>query len=185
MDLMTIIIIAFGLAMDAFAVSITSGIAIKKLKMNNALVIALFFGTFQAIMPVVGWLAELSLRSFIAEIDHWIAFGLLSFIGCKMIYESIAVQSNEKRINPLNIYVLFMLSVATSIDALAVGVSFAFLKISIATPVMVIGTITFGLSFLGVFVGNRIGHFFENKIEIAGGLILIGIGVKILIEHLI
>lgn len=171
--------------MDAFAVSITSGITIKRLKINNALKIALFFGLFQAIMPLVGWLAGLSLRGFIAEIDHWIAFGLLSFIGCKMIYESITVQSSEKQINPLNIYVLLMLSVATSIDALAVGVSFAFLKISIVTPVMVIGTITFVLSFFGVFVGNRIGHFFENKIEIAGGLILIGIGVKILLEHLI
>jgi putative Mn2+ efflux pump MntP len=185
MDIITIIAIAFGLAMDAFAVSITSGITINRLKINHALKIALFFGLFQAIMPLVGWLAGLSLRGFIAEIDHWIAFGLLSFIGCKMIYESIAVQSSEKQINPLNIYVLLMLSVATSIDALAVGVSFAFLKISIVTPVMVIGTITFVLSFLGVFVGNRIGHFFENKIEIAGGLVLIGIGVKILIEHLI
>ena len=171
--------------MDAFAVSITSGITIKRLKINHALRIALFFGLFQAIMPLVGWLAGLSLRGFIAEIDHWIAFGLLSFIGCKMIYESIAVQSKEKQINPLNIYVLLMLSVATSIDALAVGVSFAFLKISIVTPVIVIGAITFILSFFGVFVGNRIGHFFENKIEIAGGLILIGIGIKILLEHLI
>ena len=185
MDAITIIAIAFGLAMDAFAVSITSGITIKRLKINHALRIALFFGLFQAIMPLVGWLAGLSLRGFIAEIDHWIAFGLLSFIGCKMIYESIAVQSKEKQINPLNIYVLLMLSVATSIDALAVGVSFAFLKISIVTPVIVIGAITFILSFFGVFVGNRIGHFFENKIEIAGGLILIGIGIKILLEHLI
>ena len=185
MDIITVIAIAFGLAMDAFAVSITSGITIKRLKINHALKIALFFGLFQAIMPLVGWLAGLSLRGFIAEIDHWIAFGLLSFIGCKMIYESIAVQSKEKQINPLNIYVLLMLSVATSIDALAVGVSFAFLKISIVTPAIVIGTITFILSFFGVFIGNRIGHFFENKIEIAGGLILIGIGVKILLEHLI
>ena len=161
MDAMTIIAIAFGLAMDAFAVSITSGITIKNLKINNALKIALFFGLFQAIMPLVGWLAGLSLRGFISEIDHWIAFGLLSFIGCKMICESITMRSNEKQINPLNIYVLLMLSVATSIDALVVGVSFAFLKISIVTPVLVIGTITLILSFFGVFVGNRIGHFFE------------------------
>ncbi len=185
MDIITIIAIAFGLAMDAFAVSITSGITIKNLKINNALKIAVFFGLFQAIMPLVGWLAGLSLRGFISEIDHWIAFGLLSFIGCKMIYESITVQSSKKEINPLNVYVLLVLAVATSIDALAVGVSFAFLKVSIVTPVIAIGTITFILSFFGVFVGNRIGHFFENKIEIAGGLVLIGIGVKILIEHLI
>ncbi|MBW2652600.1 MAG: manganese efflux pump [Deltaproteobacteria bacterium] len=185
MDAITIIAIAFGLAMDAFAVSITSGITIKNLKINNALKIALFFGLFQAIMPVIGWLAGLSLKDFISEIDHWIAFGLLSFIGCKMIYESITVQSNEKQIDPLNVYVLLMLSVATSIDALAVGVSFAFLKVSIVTPVIIIGTVTFLLSYLGVYIGDRIGHFFENKIEIAGGLLLIGIGLKILIESLV
>lgn len=185
MDIITIIAIAFGLAMDAFAVSITSGITIKHLKINNALKIAVFFGLFQAIMPLVGWLAGLSLKDFISEIDHWIAFGLLSFIGCKMIYESITVQSNEKHFDPLNVYVLLMLSVATSIDALAVGVSFAFLKVSIVTPVIIIGTITFLLSYLGVYIGDRIGHFFENKIEIAGGLLLIGIGLKILIESLI
>ena len=185
MDAITIIAIAFGLAMDAFAVSITSGITIKNLKINNALKIALFFGLFQAIMPLVGWLAGLSLKDFISEIDHWIAFGLLSFIGCKMIYESITLQSNEKQIDPLNVYVLLMLSVATSIDALAVGVSFAFLKVSIVTPVIIIGTVTFLLSYLGVYIGDRIGHFFENKIEIAGGLLLIGIGLKILIESLV
>jgi putative Mn2+ efflux pump MntP len=185
MDAITIIAIAFGLAMDAFAVSITSGITIKNLKINNALKIALFFGLFQAIMPLVGWLAGLSLKDFISEIDHWIAFGLLSFIGCKMIYESITVQSNEKQIDPLNVYVLLMLSVATSIDALAVGVSFAFLKVSIVTPVIIIGTVTFLLSYLGVYIGDRIGHFFENKIEIAGGILLIGIGIKILVEGLV
>ena len=183
MDMISIIVIAFGLAMDAFAVSITSGITIRQLKINNALKIALFFGSFQAIMPIIGWLAGLSLRNFISEIDHWIAFGLLIFIGCKMIYESITIQSSEKEINPLNVYVLLVLSIATSIDALAVGLSFAILKISIMTPVIIIGTITFALSFLGVFVGDRIGHFFENKIEIAGGLLLIGIGIKILVEH--
>jgi len=185
MDMFTIIFIAFGLAMDAFAVSITSGLTIKHLRINNALKIAIFFGSFQAVMPVIGWLAGLSLRDFIADVDHWIAFGLLSFIGCKMIYESIKIKSSEKEINPLNVYVLLMLSIATSIDALAIGVSFAFLKISIATPIIVIGAVTFLLSFLGVFVGNRFGHFFESKIEIVGGFILIGIGIKILIEHLV
>ncbi len=185
MDIVTIIFIAFGLAMDAFAVSITSGLTIKHLRINNALKIAIFFGSFQAVMPVIGWLAGLSLRDFIAGVDHWIAFGLLSFIGCKMIYESIKIKSSKKEINPLNVYVLLMLSIATSIDALAIGVSFAFLKISIATPIIVIGAVTFLLSFLGVFVGNRFGHFFESKIEIVGGFILIGIGIKILIEHLV
>ena len=184
MDILSIVLIAVGLAMDAFAVSITSGITIKRLKINNALKIALFFGLFQAVMPIIGWLAGLSLRGYISAIDHWIAFGLLSFIGCKMIYESITVQSSEKEINPLNVYVLLVLSVATSIDALAVGVSFAFLKVPIITPVIIIGTVTFSLSYLGVYLGDRIGSFFENKIEIAGGLLLIGIGIKILVEGL-
>jgi putative Mn2+ efflux pump MntP len=185
MDIITIIAIAVGLAMDAFAVSITSGTTIKRLKINHALQIAAFFGAFQAFMPVIGWLAGLGLISFISGIDHWIAFGLLVFIGCKMIYESIKIESREDKSNPLNFYVLLMLSVATSIDALAVGLSFAFLKISIATPIIVIGTVTFMLSFVGVFAGNKFGHFFENKIEIAGGIVLIGIGLKILVEHLI
>ena len=185
MSIITIIFIAFGLAIDAFAVSVTSGMTIKNLRINNALKIAVFFGLFQAVMPVIGWLTGLSLRDFISGVDHWIAFGLLSLIGCKMIYESTKIGSSKKEINPLNVYVLLMLSIATSIDALAVGVSFAFLKLSIATPVIVIGAVTFLLSFLGVFVGNRFGHFFENKIEIAGGLVLIGIGIKILVEHLV
>ena len=184
MDFLTITFIAIGLAMDCFAVSITSGITIKNLKVNNALQIALFFGSFQAIMPVVGWFAGRGLRDFITGVDHWVAFGLLGLIGLKMIYESTKLQSDKKEINPLNLYVLSILSLATSIDALAVGVSFAFLKISLVMSMIIIGTITFILSFIGVFVGNRTGHFFENKIELAGGLILIGIGTKILLEHL-
>ncbi len=185
MDILNIIVIALGLAMDAFAVSITSGLTIKNLKIKYAFRIALFFGVFQAFMPLVGWLAGLSLKDFISGVDHWIAFGLLCLIGCKMIYESIKIESSEREINPLNVYVLLVLSVATSIDALVVGVSFAFLMISIATPIIVIGIVTFLLSFVGVFVGNRSGHFFEGKIEIIGGLILISIGIKILIEHLV
>jgi len=185
MDVITIMLIAFGLAMDSFSVSITSGITIKHLRISNALKIAIFFGLFQAVMSLIGWLAGHNLIDFISGVDHWIAFGLLSLVGCKMIYESIKIKSKEKEINPLNVYVLLMLSVATSIDALAVGVSFAFLKIFIATPIIVIGTVAFLLSFLGVHVGNRFGHFFERKIAVIGGLILIGIGTKILVEHLI
>ena len=184
MDIISIIFIAFGLAMDAFAVSITSGLTIKSLKINNALKIAVFFGLFQAIMPLIGWLAGLSFRDFISGVDHWIAFGLLSIIGCKMIYESSKMDLNEKKIDPLNIYVLFILSIATSIDALAVGLSLSFLNVSIALPAIIIGIVTFLLSIFGVYFGNRFGHYFERKIEIIGGLILIGIGIKILIEHL-
>ena len=183
MDMITIIFIAFGLAMDSFAVSIISGITMKHLRIN-ALKTAIFFGAFQAVMPIIGWLAGLNLIDLISGVDHWIAFGLLSLIGCKMIYESSKMDSSEKEINLLNVYVLLILSVATSIDALAVGLSFAFLKISIATPIIAIGTVTFLLSLLGVIAGNRFGHLFEKKIEIVGGLILIGIGIKILVEHL-
>ncbi len=182
-DVLSIIFVAFGLAMDAFAVSITSGLTIKRLRISHALRIGIAFGGFQALMPVVGWLIGLSLRDLISDVDHWVAFGLLSFVGCKMIYESLQMESQKKRIDPLNVCVLFMLSVATSIDALAVGVSFAFLNVSIVTPVVVIGIVTFLLSFAGVYVGNRLGHFFEKKIEIVGGLVLIGIGIKILVEH--
>ncbi len=184
MDIVTIVFVAFGLAMDAFAVSIASGVAIKELRVEHALRIALFFGFFQAVMPVIGWLAGIGLKDFICGVDHWIAFGLLSMIGCKMIYESTKLETERKKINPLNVSVLLMLSIATSIDALAVGVSFAFIQMAIITPIIVIGAVTFLLSFLGAFVGNRFGHFFERKIELAGGLILIGMGVKILIEHL-
>ncbi|UCG90886.1 MAG: manganese efflux pump [candidate division WOR-3 bacterium] len=183
MDIIAIIFIALGLAMDAFAVSVTSGLTIKNLQIKNALKIALFFGAFQAIMPIIGWLAGLSVRDLIAGFDHWVAFGLLCFIGSRMIYESIKPEQNKTPIDPLNIFVLLLLSIATSIDALAVGLSFAFLDISIATPVIIIGIVTFILSYIGVSTGARIGHFFERKIEIVGGLILIGIGVKILIEH--
>lgn len=183
MGIATILFIALGLSLDCFAVSITSGIAIKNLKINHALKIALFFGLFQAVMPVIGWLAGLGLKGFVSRFDHWVAFCLLSIVGLKIIYEARGIDS-EKVTNPLNIYVLLMLSVATSIDALAIGLTFAFLKISIASPVIIIGTITFLLSFLGIFIGNKIGHFFEEKIEIIAGFILIGIGIKILLEHL-
>ena len=184
MDIISIIFIAFGLAMDSFAVSITSGITIKSLRINNALKIAIFFGLFHAIMPLIGWLAGLSFRDLISDVDHWIAFGLLCIIGCKMIYESSKMELNKKKINPLNFYVLMMLSIATSIDALAVGLSLSFINVSIVLPVIIIGIVTFLLSLLGVYFGNRFGHYFERKIEFIGGLILICIGIKILIEHL-
>jgi len=185
MNIVTITILAFGLAMDAFAVSITSGLAIKKLHINNALKIAVFFGSFQAVMPLIGWLAGNSLKDYISGIDHWIIFVLLSLIGCKMIYGSMKGTSNKKKINPLNFSVLLVLSITTSIDALAVGVSFSLINVFFLPPIIIIGMVTFLLSFVGVYIGNTAGHFFENKIEIAGGAILIGIGIKILIEHMI
>ena len=185
MDLVTILLIAVGLSMDAFAVSITHGITIRHERMNNAFRVGFFFGGFQSLMPVIGWLAGRSLRDFIAGVDHWIAFGLLGFIGGKMIYESLKLDPGKKDNTSLELSTLLLLAIATSIDALAVGVSFAFLKISIITPAVVIGAVTFLLSFLGFLVGNRVGHFFESKIEIVGGIILIGIGIKILIQDLL
>ena len=184
MDTLSLLLIAFGLAMDAFAVSISNGITIKHQRTNHALRIGIFFGSFQALMPLIGWSAGLTLRDLISGVDHWIAFGLLSLIGCKMIYESTKMDAQKKETFSLSLWMLLMLSIATSIDALAVGISFAFLNISIVTPIIVIGTVTFMLSFLGVLIGNKAGHFFERKIEVIGGLILIGIGVKILIGHL-
>lgn len=183
MTFVEILLIAIGLAMDAFAVSISCGLAVKQSRLNNALKIGIFFGGFQAGMPVIGWLLGVRLRNFICSVDHWIAFGLLLLIGCRMIYE--AFKSREKKMDFLDTHVLLLLSVATSIDALAVGVSFAFLDIFIVTPIIVIGIVTFILSFSGVFTATKFGQFFKNKIEIAGGLILIGIGIKILVEHLL
>lgn len=185
MDAITILFIAFGLAMDAFAVAIASGIATKRMTVNNVLKIAASFGAFQMLMPMIGWLAGLSLADVISGFDHWVAFALLGIIGCKMVYESLRLGPGDEAANPLNAYTLLVLSIATSIDALAVGVSFAFLTVSIAAPVVVIGAVTFAMSFAGVYIGGRFGHFFERKIQVLGGLVLIGIGIKILLEHLL
>ena len=185
MGLVTIIIIAVGLAMDAFAVSIVSGAAYKQLKVRHVFRLALFFGGFQAFMPLIGSLAGLSIRKYIANYDHWVAFGLLAAIGSKMIYESFKIAGSEKNFDPSNTLTLLVLSVATSIDALVIGITLSFLKISIAAAVIIIGVITFVLSYLGVSIGRKFGHFFENKIEALGGLVLIGLGVKILFEHLL
>lgn len=180
----TTVFLALGLAADAFAVSISSGIKIKHIKINKALKIALFFGGFQAFMPLIGWLVGLNLIYLISAIDHWVIFGMLSFLGGRMIYESIQDEISEKKINPLDIYTLLTLSLATSLDALAVGMGLALLKSSIISAVTIIGFITFFLSFLGVFIGHKFGNWFQNKIEMIGGSILIIIGSKILIEHL-
>ena len=185
MELITIIVIAVGLAMDAFVVSIVSGSAYKQLQVKHALRMALFFGAFQAFMPLIGSLAGLSLKDYIADYDHWVAFALLAAVGGKMIYESFKIKSIEKNPNPSNILVLLVLSVATSIDALAIGITLSLITSSIVLAVTIIGLITFALSYAGVLIGKRFGHFFENKIEALGGLVLIGIGVKILCEHLL
>ncbi len=184
MKLLSIIIIAVALAMDAFAVSVVSGSVYKRLKMRQIFRMAVFFSGFQALMPLIGSLAGLSIKKYIAGYDHWIAFGLLSAVGAKMIYESFKIGSVEQSFDPSNIFILLVLSVATSIDALAVGVTLSLITSSIIVAVIIIGIVTFALSYLGVFIGKRIGHFFENKIAALGGLFLIALGLKILTQHL-
>ena len=169
--------------MDSFSVSIANGLATKTFKISKALTIALFFGFFQGLMPIFGWLAGESIADYISAFDHWVAFGLLTIIGVKMIYESITNKPNNF-LRAYTIKVILILSIATSIDALAVGLSFSFLNISIFFPAIIIGVITFLLSFLGVYVGRRFGKILKNRIEILGGLILIIIGLKILLEHI-
>jgi putative Mn2+ efflux pump MntP len=180
-----IILIAVALAMDAFAVAIASGAVARKFHLRHALTMGAWFGAFQAIMPVLGWAGGISLRRFIAGVDHWVAFGLLSFIGCKMIYESFKIEAAENPRDPLDVRVLFILSLATSIDAFAVGISFAMIGIPIVAPVIVIGAVTFVMSFVGVRIGAGGAHFFEKKVEIVAGLVLIGIGIKILLTDLL
>ncbi len=185
MALLTIIILAFVLAMDAFAVSIVCGAAYRKLRPGGAFQIAMFFGGFQAVMPLVGCLGGISVKGYIAHYDHWLAFGLLAAVGAKMIYESFQIKSIEDKPDPTNISVLLLLSAATSIDALAVGITLPFINVPIAAAVIIIGIVTFLLSYFGVFLGKRVGHFFENKIQLAGGLVLIGLGTKILLQHIL
>lgn len=174
-------LIAVGLAMDAFAVSIATGITTIDQRTKNALVMASFFAGFQVIMPLIGWMVGLNLQNVLASATHWVAFGLLVFIGAKMIYDSTKKDPDSKKGN-LQLYSLLMLSIATSIDALMVGLSFAFLQTSIVLPVIVIGVITFSLSFGGFIFGCTIGHVCEHRIRILGGLILIGIGIKMLLD---
>lgn len=182
-----ILLIALGLAMDAFAVSIAGGATMKRLEIRNALKMGLFFGGFQTFMPVIGWFAGIGMKSFITGWDHWLAFGLLTLVGGKMIYEALMMKEDAAgggKNCPFDTGVLLVLALATSIDALAVGITFSVLSVSIILPVIVIGLVTFILSVAGVQIGVKGGHFFENRIEIFGGLILLGIGVKILLEHL-
>lgn len=171
--------------MDAFAVSVASGLTIANLRIRHAVRIALFFGGFQAIMPVMGWLAGLTLKVYIAEFDHWVAFGTLAFLGGKMIYEAHFLSDADRCRVSMDYAVLLGLAIATSIDALAVGVTFAVLDVAVITPVIVIGLVTFVMSYAGVMIGKRYCHFPGAKVEVLGGIILIVIGLKILIEHLI
>jgi putative Mn2+ efflux pump MntP len=182
MDVATLLV-ALALAMDSFSVAISNGLATKTFKVGEALKIGAFFGFFQAVMPVIGWFAGTYVLNVISGFDHWIAFGLLAVVGGKMICESVKTESKKLLESP-GTSLLLTLSVATSIDALAVGLGFSFLRISIVLPAMVIGAVAFLLSFLGVYLGGKLGRFLRNRAEILGGLILIAIGIRILVEHL-
>ena len=180
-----IFLIGVGLSMDAFAVSICKGLSMQKVKKRDVFIIALFFGGFQALMPFIGWFLGRGFESYIKSIDHWIAFILLSIIGGKMLIDGIKAEDDEDEGEfKLDLKELFLLAIATSIDALAVGITFAFLKVSIIPAVCFIGIVTFIISFAGVKIGNVFGARYKNKAEIVGGVILILLGLKILLDHL-
>lgn len=183
-----IILIALSLSMDAFAVSISSGGTMKSLNLKNAFKMAFFFGGFQALMPTIGYFAGLSILSYISSFDHWIAFGILCAIGIKMIYEAYKlkeIETEKDKPCPFKTYNLLILSIATSIDALSIGLTFSFIKNSLISTVFIIGAITFLMSLAGIKIGYAGRHFFENKMEFIGGIILILLGFKILIQHLL
>ena len=188
MDLLVLTGIAVGLSMDALAVSVANGIMIKKLQVRHAFRIAFFFGFFQALMPLIGWAAGITFSQYIKPVDHWIAFGLLVLVGGRMIWEDVS-KSLGWKVDPivqncLHFPTLLVMSIATSIDALAVGISFALIGTTIWLPILIIGLITFTICFIGIQIAHRIASLLGNRLGIIGGLILIGIGIKILVEHI-
>jgi len=201
MGFIELLLIGAGLSMDAFAVAVCKGLNMRKINCSHSVIIALFFGGFQAVMPLIGWLLGRNFERYIVSFDHWVAFVLLAFIGGKMIFESLKKEpepeireacpgaggcpgAGEARTDKLDLKELFVMAVATSIDALAVGITFAFLRVNILSAVSLIGVITFVLSLIGIVIGNKFGSKYEKKAELAGGVTLVLIGVKILIEHL-
>ena len=186
--LVEFLLLGVGLAMDAFAVSICKGLAMRKVNKKQAVVIALFFGGFQAIMPIVGWFLCKGFQNYIEAFDHWIAFALLAFIGAKMIVETLSEKEEdvvvEKMDPPLYMKEMLMLAIATSVDALAVGISLAALDRPIVESATIIGVVTFIISIVGVYIGNFFGNRYKKRAELAGGIILVLIGVKILCEHM-
>lgn len=188
MGIVELLLTAIALSMDAFAVSVCKGLGMRRMRYDQALVIGLYFGVFQALMPLIGWLLGTSFSRYIQAFDHWIAFVLLAFIGGKMLWDVFHEKEDEEQESAerkLDHRELFMLAIATSIDALAVGIAFACLEVNIWSSISIIGVTTLVISFAGVWIGNRFGNRFQKKAEIAGGLVLILIGVKILAEHLI
>ena len=178
-----LLILAIGLAMDAFAVAVCKGLSLRTLKLQQALLVGVWFGLFQALMPALGWLLGSAFSGLVQSVDHWVAFVLLSIIGGNMIREGL--QGDDENCDPsLSFGVMLLLAVATSIDALAVGITFAFLNVSILLAVALIGVVTFTISAVGVKMGNLFGARYKSKAEFFGGAVLILIGLKILLEHL-
>lgn len=185
MSLTELFIIAVGLSMDAFAVSVCKGLAMKKCTVKKACIVGLYFGVFQAGMPLAGYFLGVQFKDVITSVDHWIAFVLLGIIGANMVRESIgSCDECETENDSLDVKTMIGLSVATSIDALAVGVTFAFLSVDIVPAVSFIGIVTFTISVAGVKIGNVFGNKYKSKAELAGGIILILMGAKILLDHL-
>jgi manganese efflux pump family protein len=184
LDFITIIFVAFALSMDAFAVSLCFGTSVCDNKTGMSLKAGAFFGIFQMLMPLIGWGFGFILKSTIQQVDHWIVFSLLTIIGSRMVIESFKNRNCQRKYNTGSIWVMLSLSVATSLDALAVGLSFALLKIPILIAISIIGVITFIMSYFGVHIGKKLSFRLGSKAEIIGGFILIGIGLKVLIEHL-
>ncbi len=184
------ILLAFALAMDCFTVSVVCGVIVRKFKAGITIPLAVLFGLFQAAMPLIGWLLTKNFSAYLQAVDHWIAFGLLAFIGGKMLADAFRPEDEAPSVDPSTFKSQVLLAIATSIDALAVGISFActgFKEIGqLWTPLAIIGIVSFVMSLAGYFLGARFGSSFTKKIkpEVLGGLILIGIGVKVLIEHL-
>lgn len=186
MSIVELFLIGIGLSMDAFAVAVCQGLGMRRLDLRRAGVIALFFGGFQALMPLAGWVLGAAFSAYIQRFDHWVAFVLLCFIGANMVREALSGEEEEECCcgEKLDYKRLFLMAVATSIDALAVGVTFAFLDVSILPAISIIGCTTFVLSLGGVAVGNYFGARYKRRAELTGGVILILLGVKILLEHL-
>ncbi len=187
MDLLSVTAIAVALAMDAFAVAVVTGLTVKPLTRRHVFRLAFHFGLFQFLMPIIGWAAGYAVQKHIADYDHWVAFGLLAFIGGKMIWGSIRGDGHEQNSgsDPTSGWQLVLLSIATSIDALAVGLSLGLIGSSIIKPALIIGIVAAGFTTLGTALGRKIGSVWGKRVEIAGGLILIGIGIKIVIDHLL
>ncbi len=189
MGIFELFLIGVSLSMDAFAVAICHGLSMPKLNLRHGVIIALFFGGFQALMPFLGWILGSQFARYIESVDHWVAFALLAVIGGNMVREALSSEEGEEETacdaaDRLNLRRLFMMAVATSIDALAVGVTFAFFKVAILPAITIIGVTTFCISLGGVVVGNYFGTRYKRRAEITGGVVLILLGAKILLEHL-